>query len=620
MTAFRIFLVLFKSLVFFAPSVSQARWADLEDAPAVVKEMKWHYYVKKDGSFRLRIHREIEILKEAARADYGMVRLTFDPVLEKFKVLKAEVINGKQRTTVHKSNIEIKPLASSGPGFNERQQVTIVFPDTNVGSRLILTYEKEELHPAVPGLFSEHFMLAGEPIENFKVEISSDIPLNFKFNDPDSYLSVSAEPKKISYSLKKPYFRKIVDEQNAHFKATDYLWIATTSIAEISELPINTLKAYQKEIDSPLPASFEKVLAQAKLISSSTQQIDYVTSSLADLVRYVGDWRAVRSGYHPRSLNTIAASGYGDCKDFSVAAGAILSKLGYTAHASWIWRGQFTTFSPLDSPALDVNHAILYLRKGSDVFWIDPTNRASYAKGIFPDIADRPVIILNPSKPFFSRTHRPTAADGVVEINSEIDLSEDGTMTSSGTLELKGSAALPWAGSQLSSSKKSLDHSLIRWVANADNLVDWNLNEYDLHSRLVQDLKFQFKTKEIWRPIQTSAGMGIMIPGPYYHGYFRFQRNNRQSGVRLDTPLTLVRNLKIRGRPISLKTKLECLGETPWAGFEKKVWLDQGTLHFQDRIAVNLSAIEADSIPSLEFEKFQNSILLCLQESVMILK
>lgn len=602
------------------PSVSEARWADLEDAPAIVKKMQWNYHIKKDGSFRIRVHRETEILKESARADYGMVRMTFDPVLEKFKVLKAEVVNGKQRTSVHKSNIEIKPLASSGPGFNERQQVTIVFPDTNVGSKLILTYEKEELHPAVPGLFSEHFMLAGEPIENFEAELSSELPLNFKFNDPDNYLSVRAEPKKIVYSLKKPYFRKIVDEQNAHFKASDYLWIATTSISQISELPRNTLKAYQKEIDSALPASFEKILSQAKLITSSTNQIDHVTSSLADLIRYVGDWRAVRSGYHPRSLKTIATSGYGDCKDFTVAAGAILSKLGYTAHAAWIWRGQYATFSPLDTPALDVNHAILYLKKGTEIFWIDPTNRASYAKGIFPDIADRPVIVLEPSNPFFSRTHRPTATDGLVEINSEIDLSEDGTMLSSGTLELKGSAALPWAGSQLSASKKSLDHSLIRWVANADNLVDWTLNDYDLHSRLVQDLKFEFKTKEIWRPVQTSVGMGIMIPGPFYHGYFRFQRNNRKSGVRLDNPLTLVRKLKIRGRAISLKSKLECLGDTPWAGFEKKVWLDQGTLHFQDRIAVKQSAIEADSIPSLEFEKFQNSVLLCLQESVMILK
>ena len=64
-------------------------------------------------------------------------------------------------------------------------------------------------------------------------------------------------------------------------------------------------------------------MRRAREKKTDVEQLNAVTSGVAESIRYVGDWRLVKGAFNPRPLATIARSGYGDCKDFTVTAGAI---------------------------------------------------------------------------------------------------------------------------------------------------------------------------------------------------------------------------------------------------------------------------------------------------------
>lgn len=598
----------------------QARWAETGDADVKIKSIKRTYTVRKDGTFKLRMDRTVEIMNEQGRSTWGLTRMNYDAVMQKFNIVEAATLNGKKRIPVPKGDIEIKPLASSGPGFNSTNQVTIAFPEVNVGSILKLVHERDEMTSSVPGLFGVLFELSDEYFENFEIELNSEIPIFLYTHDPEGYLKIKQEPKRIQISLAKPYFKRVEDEPDHHADSSDFIWIGMSSIDDLKKLPTKTLLSYESAINQELPKKFQKILESAKTFTDPVQVVNHVTSELAETVRYVGDWRAVKSGFHPRSLKEIERSKFGDCKDFTVSTGAILQRLGFKVTSAWVFRGVYFSPAPMKNPVLDVNHAILYAEKDGKVFWIDPTNKVSYAQGIFPDIADRPAVILDPKGPYELNTPRVNHDSGEIVIDADLDFSAATEMKAKGKLELKGRAALAWAGAELSSHKKSIDNKLVRWVANADLLQDYKVSDYSLTSRLVQDLAVDFQTRETWYPLQTSTGTGFLLPGPHYFSHFRFRRDEKVSGLRLANPVTLKRNLRIRGREVLFNKASECRGESPWADFDRKIQKENGVVQIRDSISLKSLVIRAKDVQSQEFQGFQNSILQCLQESVMIFK
>lgn len=614
-----LFLVVFSILLsLLSRNSAEARWATEEDATAVVNLVKWDYLVRKDGSFQITVEREVEILKEAARTERGLTRLDYDAALATIEILKAETVNGDKHIPVEAGDIEIKPLASSGPGFNVTNQVTIAYPDVNIGSKLYLKYIKNFKSSMVPGMFWEHMILSEEWIKKLEATVESELPLFTEFHDPDHYLATTVKPKKVTFKLRKPYYRRILQEDYPLFEPKSYIWIALTTVKSWKEIPAPTVNAYEAELARALPPKFNEILTQARKEKSDIDRMNRVTSLLADRVRYVGDWRAVDSGFHPRNLELIAKSGYGDCKDFSVTTGAILRQLGFETHAAWIWRGRHATFSPLKAAAFDVNHAIVWAKKDGKEYWIDPTNLTSYAQGIYADIAERPAIVLDPTGPYEKDTPARSAEEGRVRIIGDLDVSKNDAIKAKGTLALLGSAAVAWAGSGLSATKQSLDHSLIRWVANGDNLVSWDVGRYDLTARTVRDFTVDYKTEEVWRPVRTTAGIGYLVPAPFYTGYFRFRREQRVSGARFDDPLAIQRTLRLRGRAARLDKDIRCEGNSEYAAFARQVHREDDAIVIEDEIVLKKPGISNDVIRSKAFGDFQNQILSCLQESVII--
>ena len=602
---------------------TQARWAETSEALSSINFEKAAYKIHRDGSYSVTVERQIEILKDRARTELGMTRLNFDAHTGSLRVLEARTINKDRSRPVLANHIEIKPLASSGPGFDVTNQLTVAYPDVSVGSKLYLKYRRDVKKAFVPGTFwlNETYGWK-EFLQSMDLTLESELPLFTNSFDPEKVLEITTEDlhpgTRVRLHLKKPLFKAVVEEEALFPDSKILPWFSVTTLKTWGDLSPVTVNAYETTIHSPLPAKFEGILAKAQMAGTDVEKMNAVTSGLAESIRYVGDWVPVKGAFHPRALTLIAETGFGDCKDFSVSTAALLQHLGFTTHAAWISRGRDLIFSPLETPTLEFNHAIVWASKNGRDYWIDPTNTTSFAQGIYPDIADRRALILDPSGPRLSATPPMTADQGRLNVVAKLQFDDKSLIQVTGQIELGGLAILPMTGSALSFSKQQTDYMFVSWLANIGKLQSWKFDEYDLASRTVKDLSTHFEMQEKWTPVQTSAGTGYMVSASPFLTYFQFKRDQRVSGLQLSDPEIFRREYRFRGKQSLLKKQMDCGAQSPWVNFSRKIFRAGEEVVFQEDFELKRPSIEATEIQGATFAALQDEIMGCLQQAVIV--
>ncbi len=614
-------LILLPFIAFFFSGNAQARWAEAADATYTINFEHRTFKIRKDGSATITIETQIEILKDSARESVGLTRFKYDSSISRVKVLEAKTINPDGVFEVPKQDREDKPLASSGAGFDVINQVTIGFPRVNVGSKIFLKTEEVQTRALIPDYFFSLFALWGSSYQKYSVDFESERPIYLKTFDPNGEFDIKASEKKIHLELKVPYYRRVVEESDEFFAQKLYVWFSVSTAKDWSEFPKSTLKAYEDDLTAKLPASFEKIAIEARGQKTNIDQINNVTSELAAQIRYVGEWRALEGLWHPRSLETIAASAFGDCKDFSVSTGAILRKLGYDVHVAWVMRRQEWEPSPIDDVALDVNHAIVYAQKDGQTYWIDPTNLTSSAQSIYADIANRQAYVLEKEKIEVKTTPAMHSSESKIRIVKIIRATDEtAPFKVDGSLALIGRSAEVWTGEELRNDKKAINFSLLGWVTDKTNLIDWTVGEYDLKSRIVHDITIPFSYTAFNSPTQTTRGTGFQIRAPFYVGHFHARRVNRVTDLLLANPQSVDRELTIVGRTVPMSRKINCKGDSPWAAFERTISREVNGVKLKDHLEIKTLHIPSKELQTAEFATFQKNILRCMEETVVVFK
>ena len=608
------------TLILFITVPAAARWATKEDAIYKVNFERRTITIRKDASATTIVERQIEILKDQARVDQGLMRISYDGTTSQFRVLKAYTINGDKEKYVAAKDIETKPLASSGPGFDVINQVTIAFPDVKVGSKLYIKSEEVESRSRIPELFLYHTHLYGEWLEEFSLRFKSEIPLYVHRYDPEDRIDIKAEGKELQVQLKSEYWKLVSDELYGLPDPQSVLWFAVTSIKSWSDFPQGTLQTYESDLKSGLPEKFENIFQTAKQQRTDIDKINAVTSELAEAVRYVGDWRALEGIYHPRTLDTIAQTGFGDCKDYSVSTAAILRRLGFEANVAWIARGTKWFASPLSELAMDANHAIVFAKKGGREYWIDPTNVTSFAQGAYPDIADRTALVLYPNQIQVKRTPKLKPEESTTRINNEVRYINRTQLEARGSIEMLGGSALRWTAYELSSTKANRDFQMIGWITPVDNVIGWKFDDLDLRTRIVRDLKTNFNYKEMLRPIPTTAGEGHILPKNNLIALFKVRREERVSDVIMDDPATLEVNTHLTGRRVCFDKPIHCEGKSKWADYSRDFKKSGNGYVMKDRYSLKVPILKATEMKTDEFAKFQSNLLNCMLEAVVVFK
>lgn len=601
--------------VFLFQSTVSARWMKFDEAASVVKHLEIHHQIAANRLEKIQVIRRVLINKESARTELGLGRLNYNPESWHIQKIEAATINKGKKIQVLKKNIESKSLAAVGPGFDTQVQVTIAYPQVEIGSELELKVNWEQKKESIPGYYSSLSSPdPGEAYVHYEETWDSEVDLFSEAYDTEGYLSANISKRKIKLKLNHPAFKRVVEEEHVLLHPKNWFWFGVSNINSWNDFPAWTLKVYEKVIESKLPDDLNQMTEQVALIQDPTEQIDALTSKLADRYRYVGDWRSVHGAYHPYSLAQISSAGYGDCKNLSTVVAAMLRHLGYTARIAWVSRG--VDFEPLPFvhlPFLQVNHAIVFVQKNSQVWWVDPTNPASFAKGIPHDIAARPALILQPTSLSLNQVSEMKPEQNQVSVNLKLKLSEEQSVQGSGDFELTGYNAFSLAGADLSGSKENLKYSMASWVSGFKDIGNFTFPDFDLSSRQVKDFKTTFSFVANWDLVQSSGGPGLVLESMSSYRDLMLANQGRVSGLSLGHLFQRTSRIQLFNRQFVINKNMNCSGESKWFDFSRSLSSEDNgnSLTLVDNFKLKQSKIYSEELLQSEFKLAQKKLRNC---------
>lgn len=614
--------VLALTAVIWPQSAAQARWATAADADSAIERLEREYDINEDGTFTATTLVELEVLKEDGRR-HSNSRHGYNARASRFKVVEAYTLNGTEKIKVDSQFIEDKPQASRLNGFDDMNLVTLAFPKVSIGSRIFMKYVEERHETPVPGHFSTRYNFGDDTlVRASQLTFRSKTPLYIDKHDPNGQLEVKQGVEGgrhvLSVRLLKTVFIKTVDEPNPSVNPKLQPRVVVSNFKSFAEIAERLAPAYEKVISAELPESFKTIVEAARSKKSRVEQLNTVTSLLAEEVRYMGDWRPVNGGQVPRPLATIAKTKFGDCKDFSVSTIAMLRALGIKAHPSLVERGYEPTPYPSVGTAYAFNHAIVRAEADGKTYWIDPTNFLSFAQGIFEDIIDRETLVLVSGVKSVDRipNEKPSAALSRREAHIKIEPNGDAQVRTKMTY--KGRFAHWAAGLQLKRSDDQIDFSIIRSLVDENRLKAYKIGRYELSSRIVGDLVLEVTHGERDYATRTTLGPAFYLDQGRVNSLLRLEVDKRVSDVFLGAPRTAelieyVDNVRVLG-----VTPPSCELDSPWVNVSRKLSQVERGLRIADRIEFKKNRITNGELKTKAFKRFQSQLQDCFDRIAVV--
>ena len=615
------------SFFLLLPRPLQARWADKAEAKTQL-EVDLNFQVKKDGSFIQETKKTVLILKDSAIKPYANYTIVYNGRSEKLDILEAKTILRGKEFQVRPEWIQDKPLASSNKGFDQKRQILIAYPQVQTGAKVYIHYRKTRHEVPYKNFFSSNYIIRNS--HKHRLTINSELPLFYSLNKQGGRffkIRYSSNDKQGNYRLtsvsRRPIFKKATNERFIFDNLNLFPRLRISTNKSWTEMVRTLPLEYEKRIEASLPPLYQKILKRAKKIRTGPEdKIDLVISSLIEKIRYLGDWRPINGGYIPRPLKVIVESGFGDCKDFSISLSALLRALGFKANPVFIYRSQAWHESwEEELPGYDFNHAIVRAEIEGKVFWLDPTNKASFSRGIMPDIAGRPALVLFQKEAQMLRTPPLKSSGSEFFIQQVFSIDTKNQVKMQGEVHFKGRMAKAFAGAELYTSKKDLDYKLIHYSqADVSALKEWKITGYSLKSRIVKDfsIKMSYSTQieDSLFGYLSSMGSGFFIPLPgaivrklYVKG------QDRVSDLFINHPQRQVYVFKFN-KGIKLlgdSSSIACRIKNPYIDYSRNVEQTK-PLMIRDIYEVKQSYIPVKYIKSSEFSQMKKTLKQCFDK------
>ena len=442
--------------------------------------------------------------------------------------------------------------------------------------------------------------------------------------DPDNKLEINHKKEGkyqvIDVNLKTPVCNVLINESpDNQIPDSAKTWMGVSTCSQFEELSRALSKDYEKIIHQVLPPLHESVKQAAQDIKSFPDQINKITSLLSEKIRYMGDWRTIHGRYVPRPLKDAAERQVGDCKDFSASTAAILNSMGYKAQVALVRRSLNYLPPEKTLPSLDnFDHAIVKVTaKDGQVFWIDPTNFTSMANGIFPDIAGRPVLVLDSQTPVYETIPAIDPAQSKIILEKTIELKGAGIVSTQGSIQFIGNAAQQITGAVLIKSLGEIKEDIIRFLSDENFPLSSSVNLPDLTSRVVKDIAVNYSYDQENILFVTNVGTGILLKGNWVLPFITAS-DNQEGTTFIGSPTTMKRKITILNSQIENVNSLAYDFKSPW--IEAKRVLRQGDkeTEIEEQIIFLKNFITAGEVKTKEYKTLKNLLKQYAYNSMII--
>jgi hypothetical protein len=325
----------------------------------------------------------------------------------------------------------------------------------------------------------------------------------------------------------------------------------------------------------------------------------------------MGDWRTVQGKFIPRKLAEVSDTHLGDCKDFSAITAAILTKLGFKAQYVLVLRG-------LDELSRDIlpgfnafNHAIVKVTgKNGKVYWIDPTNFESMANGIFPDIAGKMALVVDPSSPSYEKIPNVNPNSAIADIKRTLEVLDNGKIVETGNLLLKNEITLGLTGGVLKTSKDTIKGIIYQLLADQNSLSEKDKNYMilpKLNSRIVKDIFIKYSFNRINNIFKTNEGLALKLTyGGSIPGFFGISQDHVSDVLVNFSPMTMKRETIIKNIKVNNAEVLNAERKSKWLYVKRECKLNKNNeLQINDTIITYINFIPSEDFKKKEFIEFK---------------
>ena len=625
----RISVLLTLALCFCLPSV-YGRWASPNDIPLAINYFKRDINIKKDGTYSERIHLKLTLLNDRGRDLLALYPIVYNGSSERINILKAQTKLNDRVYPVRKNNIVDKAIAGSELGFDETHKVSIAFPKLTVGAEVELIYTREVSEAILPNFASFYLQFGEGALWNHGVvNIRTELPLYMQVNDPSNVIkTIYQTPEKslseVSLSLSKAGFTTLTvnEPEGSILNPSKQTWVVISSLNSWDTFSKEMRAGYFSVANQPLPQILEIIANKAAGIKKEEDQINSITSDLINSFQYLGDWRTVKNQFFPRDLKTIVETQTGDCKDFSAMLAAIAKKLGYEISFALVHRGFDQINIPYAYPLFQsFDHVFVKLVSPSgETYWVDPTNSTSMAGNIFPDIADRPVLVIGSAdKDKYQMSPAVNPKNSGLWLDHAIFFNVTPAKHEM-LFTVKGQDAAYITGLSLHMSEKSLEEYLF------DLLLSEPLKQEDkvsielppLDSRVVKDINIRITMQKRQFFKKTNLGPGIGI------GYNSLEKilgdtDGQVNDLSLGVPKTLVRKIRLKNYLVPSGKIFDISVDNEYLSIKRKFILEGADSVILDELTVKKSFIPSSMMQSAEIDLFRKEVRENILDSIYVL-
>lgn len=422
----------------------------LVSAPAVaiaqaerVERTEMHWRVNADATSVLERTLEATALTPQGTVSLGRVPIVFNRELESLEILEAQTLKADGRRiavgpdgVVVQSGLAVGGTGISWPGVEIRQ---ITFPDLAVGDRILLRWRKSVVRPVLPGWaqLDDLGLVPGIEYRDVRVRIEAPTALGLAVWANHLRATQATDGTTDTWTVEASVPAVPLDANPADVLiATPRVHASTYRDTAALAGAFATAFRERLEITDELRALARSIVGDRVSDDDKARAVhDWIRAN----IRYVAVFLGI-GGYVPNPLPQVLRNRFGDCKDMTLLAVALLRAVDVDAAPALLNAGTEYTQPPLP---LGLNHVIVYLPSVRRFF--DPTaNTVPYGALPFA-VADKPATVALADGPTTLRTPAfSTAGDNpnAFHVRSHWRIDRDGHASAVIDVDASGNAAL----------------------------------------------------------------------------------------------------------------------------------------------------------------------------------
>lgn len=352
--------------------------------------------VQEDFFYNEIIHIVIKVQNEEGKK-IGEFPLPYDSSREEIKNVQATISNPDGQKFNY-SEIHDLTAQEGYAIYSDNRLKIITFPNVTIGSIIDIQYKTIHKQSKVEnGFFDTYHFKQPYPVKYLRCILIApkDMPLNFKYSNTLIEPQIRQSDSTIQYTWIAKYKEKVETEEYMPFREDITERVCISTISDWNTLSRYGWTLFKKNmtLSADLKDTVQKITSGSH---DKKEKIQRILKYIQDNFRYVS-MNIDFHNYEPHPVDQIFFNKYGDCKDQTLLAMAMLSEIGVTAYpvlASTM--SDLASYGDLLPMMSYFNHVILGIDLEGKMYYTDILLREYRFDETSSALSGKNVLVLRP--------------------------------------------------------------------------------------------------------------------------------------------------------------------------------------------------------------------------------